>query len=1143
MELEPRQERPGWRLGFWSLIVTQFQGAFNDNAVKYLVIYLVVAMNLPEASRESFILIIGGLFALPFLLFSMAGGYLADRYSKRSVTIGTKTFEIGVMTFAAVALTLQNLPMECAAVFLISSQAALFGPSKYGLLPELLPEQRLSWGNGVIELGTFLAAITATMSAGFMAEGFRGRQLWSGLALLGFTMVGLATSFGITRVPAAKPHKQFRWNPLGDLSTQVGVIRKDRVLGWAVLGNVYLWFIAALLQFVIVVYGHDVLRVGETHISYLQAAVGIGIGLGSLAAGYLSGGKIEYGLIPLGAVGMTVFAFLVARPHLEFHHVATDLGLLGFFGGFYAVPINALIQHRPDPHDKGSVIAAANFFSFVGVFLAAGVYFLCAHSFHLRADMIFLAGAVMTLLATVYSVYLLPDSLLRLVLWVLTHTLYRIKIEGRDNIPERGGALFVCNHMSMADACLLMASTDRSIRFMMFKDSYEHPLIKPFARMLRVIPISSQLRPREMIHSLRTATEAIQNGEVVCIFAEGQMTRIGQMLPFRRGFERIMKNVDAPIIPMNLDGVWGSIFSFERGRFLWKLPRQIPYPVTVSFGKPMPTTATPFQVRQAVQDLSALAFQNRKARMRPLGRELVHTARRHPFRFAMADAHVPKMRFGAALLRSIFLARRLRGEWKGQRMVGILLPPSVAGAQVNFAATLSGKIPVNLNYTASNEVLASCARQCELETVVTSKAFLEHVPLQVPGRMLLLEEIIANPHLGEKIWALLLAWFTPSRSLEKALGHATPTQLDDLATIIFSSGSTGDPKGVMLSHFNIGSNIEQAGQAFMLNPHDRLLGILPFFHSFGFTVTLWLPAVLGVGVIYHSNPLDLTAIRELVRKYEMTFLLATPTFLQAYMRHCEPEDFGSLHYVMTGAEKLPERVALAFEDKFGIRPLEGYGSTECSPVVSVNTRDFRAPGFRQVGAKRGRIGHPLPGISVRIADPETLEPVALGQPGLLLVRGPNVMQGYLGRPDKTAEVIRDGWYITGDIAAIDEDGFLTITDRLSRFSKIGGEMVPHIKIEETLHELAGVTEQTFVVTGVPDAKKGERLVVLHKLPDDKLKECIEKLGESGLPNLWLPRPNQFFRVESFPLLGTGKLDLRKVRDLATQLTPAETPHD
>jgi acyl-[acyl-carrier-protein]-phospholipid O-acyltransferase/long-chain-fatty-acid--[acyl-carrier-protein] ligase len=407
--------------------------------------------------------------------------------------------------------------------------------------------------------------------------------------------------------------------------------------------------------------------------------------------------------------------------------------------------------------------------------------------------------------------------------------------------------------------------------------------------------------------------------------------------------------------------------------------------------------------------------------------------------------------------------------------------------------------------------------------------------------------------------------------------------------VIFSSGSTGEPKGVMLSHYNIGSNIAQLEQVFGLDRRDRILGILPFFHSFGFTGTLWLPAVLGVGVVYHPNPLDAKAIGPLVRDYDVTFLLATPTFLQLYLRGCAPADFGSLRLVMTGAEKLPDRLATAFEEHFGIRPMEGYGSTECAPVVAVNAPDFRSAGFHQVAVKRGKIGHPLPGVSVRIVSPEnpwseaSLPP---GQPGLMLVRGPNVMQGYLGQPEKTAEVLRPVaagilpavepgilpggisvessgvakyfksaessitipggrmpdatqlWYVTGDVAALDEDGFLQITDRLNRFSKIGGEMVPHIKVEEKLHELANVTEQTFVVTGLPDEKKGERLVVLHKLPDAGLAACLEKLAQCDLPNLWKPRAGQFFRVESIPMLGTGKLDLRKVRETATQLAAA-----
>jgi acyl-[acyl-carrier-protein]-phospholipid O-acyltransferase/long-chain-fatty-acid--[acyl-carrier-protein] ligase len=299
-----------------------------------------------------------------------------------------------------------------------------------------------------------------------------------------------------------------------------------------------------------------------------------------------------------------------------------------------------------------------------------------------------------------------------------------------------------------------------------------------------------------------------------------------------------------------------------------------------------------------------------------------------------------------------------------------------------------------------------------------------------------------------------------------------------------------------------------------------------------------MPVAHGIGVVFHPNPLDAKSISALVSKYSVTFLVATPTFLQAYMRRCSPEHFGSLQYVMVGAEKLPERVALAFEDVFGIRPLEGYGCTECSPVVAVNGRDFRAPGFRQVGARRGTIGHPLPGVSVRIVDPDTLQPMPAGKPGMLMVKGPNVMKGYLGRPEKTAEVLKDGWYITGDIANLEEDGFLTITDRLTRFSKIGGEMVPHIKVEDKLHQLAEATDQVFAVAAVPDEKKGERLVVLHTLSDEKLAPVLEKLAGCDLPALWKPRKDQFFHLDALPYLGTGKLDLRAMKTKAAELAGA-----
>ena len=1148
---ETRSER-----GFWTLIATQFQGAFSDNILRNLLLSMIVSMQMANTERDKLVPLVTFLFSIPFLFFSMPGGWLADRFSKRQVTLWTKVMEFGSMLLATAGLATNTLWLTLVALTLVASQAALFGPSKYGLLPELLPERRLSWGNGVIELGTFIAIILGTIGGAWMGEHFSGHEVYAGYVLLGLAAAGLATSLGIDHVPAAAPEKPFRANVLSDLWTQIGIMRKDRALFLAVLGNTYFWFLGSLLFSTIVVYGPDVLHVGQAKTGYLNATLAVGIGLGSMAAGWISDNKIEYGLIPLGSIGMTVTGLALGIwPH-GLIGSAVLLGLLGFWAGFYAVPVNALIQHKPAPDEKGGIIAAANLLSFAGIALSSGVYFFFTTFVQLNPREVIVAASLITAASTVYVLYLLPEWFGRLILFFATQTIYRVRVLGRENFPERTGALLVCNHMSFVDVALLVAATDRPIRFVMYKGIYDHWLVRPFARMVKAIPISSELHPRDMLYSLKVASEALGNDEIVCIFAEGQITRTGQMLPFRRGLERIMKDVHVPIVPVNLDGVWGSIFSFDRGRFLWKMPRQIPYRVTVSFGKPMPAQSTAVAVRTAVQELQADAFDQRKPRMKTLDRAFVQTARRHPLQFFAADAKTAKVSFGSALNKTMFIARRLQRQVGEQTMVGLLLPPSVGGALTNYALMLMGRVPVNLNYTSSNATIAGCAEQCGIEVVITSKAFLERFPgMQIPGRTLLLEDALGKPQLGEKLMALSMAWMMPVGIVKRMLGAhlirpviepAVPAEqgpaarMDQLATVIFSSGSTGDPKGVMLTHFNIMANIRQVSQIFMLDGRDKILGILPFFHSFGFTAGLWLPAVQGVGVVFHPNPLDAQVIGVLVEKYKITFMVATPTFLQSYMRRCTPESFGSLEYVLVGAEKLPERVALAFEDQFGIRPLEGYGCTECSPIVTVNGRDFRAPGFRQVAARRGRIGHPLPGVSVRVVDIDTGQPVQPGTAGMLLVKGPNVMHGYLGKPAKTADVLHDGWYTTGDIATMEEDGFLTITDRLSRFSKIGGEMVPHIRIEEKLNELAETTEQVFAVTAVPDDKKGERIMVIHTLPEAKLAPVLERFAQCDLPALWKPKPNQFIHADAIPLLGTGKTDLRTVKTLAEEASKARS---
>jgi acyl-[acyl-carrier-protein]-phospholipid O-acyltransferase/long-chain-fatty-acid--[acyl-carrier-protein] ligase len=523
-----------WKTGFWSLIAVQFQGAFSDNMLKWLVTFLVLGMAISAAERDRFVvLIIPLLFAVPFLLFSMAGGYFADRYSKRRVTIATKQFEIAVALIALAGLTLGSLPIECAAVFLLSTQSAFFGPSKYGLLPELLPEKRLSWGNGIIELGTFIAIITGEMAAGVLADRFSGREYFPGLLLVLLACIGLLIAAGITRVPAADPARKPQWNPLADLSRQIGRIRRDRLLTLAVLGNVFFWFLGALILINTALYASDVLHITGTDTGLLLAAISIGIGLGSFATGYLSGKKIEYGLVPVGAIGIAVMMLLLARPGLSFADVAWDLGWAGFFGGFFAVPLNAMIQYRPHPEEKGGIIAAANLLSFVGIALQPVAQYLLIFFGHPSPSRVFMLTGLLTLFATAVVLLIQPDSLLRLGLWAATHTAWPLRVEGRAHLPLRGPALVVFPSMRLSEALWLVAATDRTLHFLLPPRS-----ARSFGKWLSAIPFDAT--PEGMQQAARAAAEALRRGDVVCLPEEA------------RSIQQSLDGLQPPLVPVSI---------------------------------------------------------------------------------------------------------------------------------------------------------------------------------------------------------------------------------------------------------------------------------------------------------------------------------------------------------------------------------------------------------------------------------------------------------------------------------------------------------------------------------------------------------------------------------------------------------------
>jgi acyl-[acyl-carrier-protein]-phospholipid O-acyltransferase/long-chain-fatty-acid--[acyl-carrier-protein] ligase len=517
-------------------------------------------------------------------------------------------------------------------------------------------------------------------------------------------------------------------------------------------------------------------------------------------------------------------------------------------------------------------------------------------------------------------------------------------------------------------------------------------------------------------------------------------------------------------------------------------------------------------------------------------RAFLRTCRQQSSRVKVADSLGESLTGGQLLIRTLVLRRLLLREvlQPEEKYVGILLPPSAGAVIVNAVMPLVGRIGVNLNYTLSRAELDHCIHQCGIKHVLTTRRVMDKLKIEMDAKLLYLDDFRSKVTWFDKLAGAFMARCLPLSMLERKLG-IDRLGADDLLTVIFTSGSTAMPKGVMLTQRNVGSNIEAVEQAVQLTENDVLLGALPFFHSFGYTTTLWTVLALRPKGVYHFSPLDYKIVGKLCGEHKVTILLTTPTFLRGYLKRCDKEDFAALDVAVAGAEKLPVDLCQAFEEKFGVRPVEGYGATELSPLVSVNIPPHRASGGG-LTVQEGSVGRPLPGVEAKIVDPDTFRPLGTDQDGMLLIRGPNVMAGYLHDEQKTAESVRDGWYVTGDIAKIDSDGFIYITGRLSRFSKIAGEMVPHLKIEEELQRILSANQDELVaaVTAVPDEKRGERIVVLHKPVSKTPHEICRELHATGLPALFVPSPDCFVEVPEIPLLGSGKLDLKRLKQMALE---------
>jgi len=751
---------------------------------------------------------------------------------------------------------------------------------------------------------------------------------------------------------------------------------------------------------------------------------------------------------------------------------------------------------------------------------------------------------LVTAIGAIYTVYRLPQSLVRYLVGLLFSLRYRLRVIGFRHIPEQGGVLMLGNHISWLDWAMIQIASPRPVRFVMQREIYDRWYLRWLLDLFRVVPISGG-RSRGALEAVNALLKA---GEVVCLFPEGAISRTGQLGEFKRGFERVVAGVDGVILPFYLHGLWGSRFSRSSER-LRRLRRQgVKRDVIVAFGPSLPIESRAEQVKRRVFDLSISAWEAYTAELEPLSLACLRGIKRTGSGLCMADTRGEPLS-GHKSLAAVLAFSRLIERQSPEQNIGLLLPTSSAGLIVNTAALLRGRTLVNLNYTADRQALRGAVAKARIATLYTSRRFIDKLRKKgvnldgvfEPVRVLYLEDLAGQISSGARAAYWLLARLLPARLLYGLFGRRVA--IDDPAAILFSSGSEGAPKGVVLSHRNLMSNIRQISDVLNTRGEDRMMATLPLFHAFGLTVTGFMPLVEGMPVICHPDPTDALNIAKAVARHQATLFCSTSSLLRLFVRNrrIDPAMLATLRLVVAGAERLNPDVRDGFELKFHTPVYEGYGATETSPVASVNVPDQIDPRAASVqrGSKAGTVGMPLPGSSFRVVDPETLTPLPAGEDGLILIGGAQVMSGYLDDAEKSAEVLVEmeatRWYKSGDKGHLDSDGFLTIVDRYSRFAKIGGEMISLGAVESQIGR-ALPEEIEVMAIALPDGKKGERVVLLYagEISEARLKE---RIAAADLPPLM--QPSQLLAVAAIPRLGSGKGDFKQARRLALKALAME----
>ncbi len=1131
------------------LLTAQAQETFNDCAAKMMLGAL--AQQLARAVGQDpkpILAIIAALLVLPYVAFGPICGWLSDRYPKRTVINVTLIVQIIVMFLLVGALWLRSFGGAILCFFLLSAETAVLAPAKRGILLEYVGPQKLSRWVGYMEMFNITAILVGSFAGGALFSYWLGSSgdPWAAALNTAWVLSALAViawvQFQVAQPTKSHSTEPFRWSLWVRHYRDVLEVWQARPLWRATMGICFFYGVGGYATVLLQQVGYELTHGGPDAAltsSKMLLMVGAGTMVGNLLAGLLSRRGVELGLAPIG--GAMLAAVLIA---LGFTTPGTTrftwlLVATGFSSGFFLVPLYAFIQEKAGDHRRGRILAGVSLLDSMAGIAAAGIYGLVASDAALgwSASTQFFLMAAVTLVMLAYGLYHLPHQTACTVMRLIGRIFYKVKVLGRGHVPE-GGALVLCNHLSYVDAVVLQIASPRPMRFVAFAGFAKSPLMRFVFRASGVIPVN----PNKPLKGIRLAWDALKAGELVCVFPEGAISRTGQLMELQRGFETIVRHAKVPVVPAAIDGLWGSIYSFAGNRYLWKSPRLKPTPVCVVFGEPIASEcANVAHMRKVMLDVGEQAFQERPMLKRHLGREIVRSLAKRPRHVEIVDRTAERRPVTAAQLLAVAaaLSRYLKKTVPEQR-IGIVLPPGAGAHIANLAIACAGKVPVNLNFTAGKAAVEASLKLGEIRTVITADAMRAKVPnFPFPENTLDLKKAIEAAG-GKKAivpW-LLAAWLLPNQWVANLLGLPKVGDNEE-AALLFTSGSSGEPKGVVLTHRNIFANCAQISSLSILPDTAVLMACLPVFHSFGFTVTLWYPLLRGCKVVTVPSPLDTKKIVEAIQQEKATVMLGAPTFVRPFLKKATKEELKSLDLVVTGAEKLTMDLYESFLGQFGIEILQGYGLTETTPATNINQHNppiTTSTAEEQLGKRTGSVGRLMPGMTARIVDPDTGEELPMNQTGMLWLRGANVFPGYLKDAEKTAGALKDGWFITGDLGRFDDDGFLFIEGRLSRFSKIGGEMVPHGTIETRILEIFG-WEQTdgpaVAITGIPDPSKGEALVMLTT-QDVTLEQLRAKLLESGLPNLWVPRILR--KVDKIPMLGTGKTDLKGVRTLALELT-------